>query len=115
MPSAWATFRHVASTQGVRALYAGLTPNLVGNGVAWGCYFGLYSMFQRMLHTGDGMQDNSNAPKMVSAPLALLWHSWLLWAVVEDDMVVAKQPSIQSSTAFLSHCVFGAPLRTGDL
>jgi len=36
----------IRRTEGFRGLYAGLTPSLLGNSVAWGSYFAFYRMFQ---------------------------------------------------------------------
>lgn len=35
----WSPLREIARTEGVRGLYRGLTPNLVGNASSWGLYF----------------------------------------------------------------------------
>lgn len=35
----WGSFRDIGSRDGVRGLYRGLTPNLVGNAASWGMYF----------------------------------------------------------------------------
>lgn len=38
--------KQIAKKEGVRGLYAGITPSLIGNSVAWGLYFGCYRWFQ---------------------------------------------------------------------
>lgn len=35
----WNSLRDIAQRDGVRGLYRGLTPNLVGNASSWGLYF----------------------------------------------------------------------------
>jgi len=40
-----ASIKHIAKHEGYRGLYAGLTPSLLGNTVAWGLYFGGYRLF----------------------------------------------------------------------
>mmetsp|Transcript_7925 Transcript_7925/g.20666 ORF Transcript_7925/g.20666 Transcript_7925/m.20666 type:complete len:274 (+) Transcript_7925:69-890(+) len=37
-------FRSIARSEGVRSLYKGLTPNLLGSSVAWGLYFNFYNL-----------------------------------------------------------------------
>jgi solute carrier family 25 folate transporter 32 len=39
-------FKTIIRTEGPAGLYGGLTPSVVGNGVAWGAYFGMYRLFQ---------------------------------------------------------------------
>eukprot|EP01087_Luapelamoeba_hula_P020116 TRINITY_DN6797_c0_g1_i1.p1 TRINITY_DN6797_c0_g1~~TRINITY_DN6797_c0_g1_i1.p1 ORF type:complete len:293 (-),score=19.61 TRINITY_DN6797_c0_g1_i1:199-1077(-) len=53
------TFRHVVITEGVRGLYRGLSPNLIGNGVAWGLYFYMYQNIKKQL---SGPERNELGP-----------------------------------------------------
>ncbi len=45
----------IARTEGIRSLYAGLTPNLLGSTVSWGCYFYGYNYLR-----GLARKDPSN-------------------------------------------------------
>lgn len=40
---------HITRTEGVRALYLGLTPALIANGVSWGSYFFFYEKIKLLL------------------------------------------------------------------
>lgn len=44
-------FRAIVQREGVRALYTGLAPNLLGSGVSWGVYFQVYHTAKRALRT----------------------------------------------------------------
>eukprot|EP01119_Soliformovum_irregulare_P009489 TRINITY_DN2284_c0_g2_i2.p1 TRINITY_DN2284_c0_g2~~TRINITY_DN2284_c0_g2_i2.p1 ORF type:complete len:255 (+),score=60.39 TRINITY_DN2284_c0_g2_i2:71-766(+) len=43
------TFRTVLKNEGVRGLYQGLTPSVLGSSMAWGAYFVAYTHFKRIL------------------------------------------------------------------
>jgi solute carrier family 25 folate transporter 32 len=40
-------------TDGVRGLYAGMSPNVVGAGTAWGFYFFFYNIAKSSLQVGQ--------------------------------------------------------------
>lgn len=42
--------------EGVSALYTGLAPNLLGSGMAWGCYFFVYTNAKQMLMTATSKE-----------------------------------------------------------
>lgn len=41
------SLRQIVRNEGFRGLYAGLTPSLIGNPLAWGLYFGGYRLFMK--------------------------------------------------------------------
>ncbi|XP_039269907.2 solute carrier family 25 member 32-like [Styela clava] len=50
--SLWHCGTTVWKLGGIRGLYSGVTPNIVGNGLSWGLYFFYYNTFKVLL--GDG-------------------------------------------------------------
>lgn len=50
--SMWQCATAVWKADGIRGLYRGMTPNVVGNGASWGLYFFYYNTFKVLL--GDG-------------------------------------------------------------
>lgn len=60
--SIWHCATEVFKADGVRGLYRGVTPNIVGNGLAWGFYFFYYNTFKVLL--GDGsLNPHLSVPK----------------------------------------------------
>lgn len=49
-------------TQGVRGLYAGLTPALLGSTLSWGLYFACYAVAKKHQASDDGSTDKGLAP-----------------------------------------------------
>ena len=58
--------RELARTDGVRALWNGLTPNLVSSASAWGLYFLLYNKAKATL-SGGGANDRLSASQHLLA------------------------------------------------
>ena len=52
--SSLSTVRLLVAAEGWRSLWKGLTPNLVGNTLAWGCYFFLYNQAKGRLQRWKG-------------------------------------------------------------
>ncbi|XP_078494770.1 solute carrier family 25 member 32 [Ciona intestinalis] len=52
--SMWDLTKKVWRTNGVRGLYTGVTPNIVGAGMSWGLYFFFYNTIKSYLNNGDG-------------------------------------------------------------
>ena len=56
LPSSLSTARALVLAEGWRALWKGLTPNLVGNTAAWGAYFFLYNHAKERLQQWRGRE-----------------------------------------------------------
>lgn len=57
--------RHIVREEGWRALYAGLTPALIGSGMAWGAYFFAYNRAKQRWHrpgSGGSGSGSSSVP-----------------------------------------------------
>lgn len=54
----------IIRNEGVVGLYRGLSPNLVGSGVSWGCYFFTYNLGKSKVreHLGLGPKARLDAP-----------------------------------------------------
>jgi solute carrier family 25 folate transporter 32 len=59
----FAALRHILETEGAKGVYRGLSPALVGSGVAWGVYFGIYEnakmRYLRSFENNNQMQTNA--------------------------------------------------------
>ncbi|XP_053996787.1 mitochondrial folate transporter/carrier [Hylaeus anthracinus] len=55
--------QQIIKTEGVRGLYKGVTPNVLGSGGAWGCYFFFYNTFKGWIQGGNSR-----------IPLGPSWH-----------------------------------------
>lgn len=53
----------IVKTEGVRGLYKGVTPNVLGSGGAWGCYFFFYNTIKGWIQGGNSRK-----------PLGPSWH-----------------------------------------
>jgi len=60
----------IVGQDGVRGLYAGMSPNLVGAGTAWGFYFLFYNSGKSFLQNGDSKKHLSTASNLLSASMA---------------------------------------------
>lgn len=45
------SFSAIASRQGIAGFYQGITPLVIGNGLAYGIYFVVYEKLKSILHT----------------------------------------------------------------
>eukprot|EP01133_Synstelium_polycarpum_P011904 gene11904-13870_t len=73
--SVFKTFKNIVEKQGVRALYVGLKPTLLGLVPTWSIYFSTYTYLKATLSEGLGIGiDDSSAVHMLSAMGAGLIH-----------------------------------------
>ncbi|GAA6005045.1 hypothetical protein JCM11491_002320 [Sporobolomyces phaffii] len=77
----------VADGRGVRALYRGIGPNLVGNASSWGLYFLWYTDFKKRLIDGHG---NPNAKLNAGQHLFASASSGVVTAVLTNPLWVVK-------------------------
>ncbi|XP_076237838.1 solute carrier family 25 member 32 isoform X2 [Calliopsis andreniformis] len=45
--------KQIVKTEGIRGLYKGVTPNVLGSGGAWGCYFFFYDAIKSKIQGGN--------------------------------------------------------------
>lgn len=55
-------FRSIIKYEGIRGLYRGLTPNLIGSGVSWGIYFFTYNQFKLLYRTVFNYTESNRLP-----------------------------------------------------
>ncbi|KAH3901323.1 related to Mitochondrial FAD carrier protein FLX1 [Saccharomycodes ludwigii] len=85
-------------TNVIREAYRGLTINLLGNGISWGLYFGLYRYFKDSLHNVYNDPSNSDnhttfhKDKNLSASMYLTaaWLSGLTTSILTNPIWVIK-------------------------
>jgi len=63
-------FGTIFSSEGVRGLYRGVTPNVWGAGSAWGLYFLFYGSIKSYMQEGDSRRDLGAARHMLAASQA---------------------------------------------
>jgi len=66
-PSYLPTAVKIVRAEGVRGLYQGLTPNVIGAGSAWGFYFLFYNAFKSSLQGGDTSHQLTAGHHLVAA------------------------------------------------
>ena len=88
----------IVRTEGLRGLYQGVTPNIIGAGSAWGFYFLLYNAFKSSLQGGNTRQQLTAAHHLVAASasgvitLSLTNPIW----VVKTRLCLQSQPRLYS-------------------
>jgi len=88
----------VAKKEGVKGLYAGITPSLIGNSVAWGLYFGCYRLFQLEKNTFSSF-DQTRAATAAGIVTQLLTNP--IW-VVKNRMQLQQRNSVNSDQNYKS-------------
>ncbi|KAF0292371.1 Mitochondrial folate transporter/carrier [Amphibalanus amphitrite] len=78
-------FGTIFSTEGVRGLYRGVTPNVWGAGSAWGLYFLFYGSIKSYMQDGDSQKDLGAARHMLAAS-----EAGVLTLVVTNPIWVVK-------------------------
>ncbi|GAA5923709.1 hypothetical protein JCM3775_000481 [Rhodotorula graminis] len=76
--------REIVRTGGARALYRGLTPNLVGNASSWGSYFLWYTMLKARMDGGKDHKLSAGQHLLASA------SSGIITAVLTNPIWVVK-------------------------
>ncbi|GAA5844134.1 hypothetical protein JCM9279_003742 [Rhodotorula babjevae] len=86
--SAWSNIqwglREIVRTGGAKALYRGLTPNLVGNASSWGSYFLWYTMLKARMDGGKDHKLSAGQHLLASA------SSGVITAVLTNPIWVVK-------------------------
>ncbi|GJN89704.1 hypothetical protein Rhopal_002691-T1 [Rhodotorula paludigena] len=80
----YASLGDIVRQGGARALYRGLTPNLVGNASSWGFYFLWYTMLKARMDGGKGHKLNAGQHLLASAT------SGVITAVITNPLWVVK-------------------------
>jgi len=62
--------REIVTSDGVRGLYAGITPNIVGAGAAWGLYFFFYNAAKSQLQQGNSATQLTAGSHLMAASAA---------------------------------------------
>jgi len=97
-PSYFPSAVAIVRGQGLRGLYQGVTPNIVGAGSAWGFYFLFYNAFKSSLQGGDNRQQLTAAHHLVAASasgvitLSLTNPVW----VVKTRLCLQTEPRLYS-------------------
>jgi len=84
----------ITSSEGVRGLYRGVTPNLWGAGTSWGLYFMFYSSLKTWMQAGDTSRDLGAARHMLVASEAGV----LTLALTNPISVVRTRLCLQTAT-----------------
>ncbi|KAF0313743.1 Mitochondrial folate transporter/carrier [Amphibalanus amphitrite] len=83
----------ITSSEGIRGLYRGVTPNLLGAGSSWGLYFMFYSSLKSWMQSGDSSRDLGAARHMLVASEAGV----LTLALTNPISVVRTRLCLQTS------------------
>ncbi|XP_076763486.1 solute carrier family 25 member 32 [Xylocopa sonorina] len=75
----------IVKTEGVGGLYRGVTPNVLGSGGAWGCYFFFYNNIKTWIQGG-----NSKMPLGPSMHMVAAAHAGILTLVITNPLWVVK-------------------------
>lgn len=75
----------IVKTEGVRGLYRGVTPNVLGSGGAWGCYFFFYNTIKTWIQGG-----NSRKPLGPSMHMFAAADAGILTLVMTNPLWVVK-------------------------
>ncbi|CAK9833934.1 Mitochondrial folate transporter/carrier [Anthophora retusa] len=59
--------KEIVNTEGMKGLYRGVTPNVVGSGGAWGCYFLFYTTIKTWIQEGDSKKPLGPSTHMSAA------------------------------------------------
>ncbi|XP_020288831.1 mitochondrial folate transporter/carrier [Pseudomyrmex gracilis] len=62
--------KQIIKTEGVRGLYRGVTPNVLGSGSSWGCYFYFYNMIKTTIQGGNSKKPLGPSMHMLAAAKA---------------------------------------------
>jgi len=92
--------RTMWATGGVRSLYAGLWPSMVGAGTAWGAYFYLYSLSKRRRSSDERpLSDTDNLLSATEAGVAVSVLTNPIWVVKTRLQLQDKGSSYQKAGA----------------
>ncbi|KAK4055559.1 mitochondrial FAD carrier protein flx1 [Microbotryomycetes sp. JL201] len=81
----WRSLREITKTEGgVKGLYRGVTPNLVGNASSWGLYFLWYTMIKERMGAEDGVKLSAGQHLLASA------SSGVVTAILTNPLWVIK-------------------------
>eukprot|EP00889_Picochlorum_renovo_P001055 jgi/Picre1/28085/NNA_001044.t1 len=101
--------RNLWATGGVRSLYAGLWPSMVGAGTAWGAYFYLYSLRERVDKSDLGGENKAATPGQ-GVLLSEGWcltplqrHVGLYKRIIRDEGVAGLYKGLLPSIFLVSH------------
>ncbi|KAL8290045.1 hypothetical protein RQP46_002984 [Phenoliferia psychrophenolica] len=81
----WRSLREIGRQEGVRGLYRGLTPNLVGNASSWGLYFLWYTMIKARKDGGDPSVKLGAGQHLLASA-----ESGIITAVITNPLWVVK-------------------------
>ncbi|XP_023343345.1 mitochondrial folate transporter/carrier [Eurytemora carolleeae] len=84
----------IVKSEGVRGMYAGMSPNLVGAGAAWGFYFFFYNWGKSVMQAGDLNKQLSAATHLATASMSGI----LTLTMTNPIWVVKTRLILQSST-----------------
>jgi len=88
--------RKIGKKEGIKGLYAGITPSLLGNSVSWGLYFGCYRFFQR---DRKSFFDQSRAAAASGIITVFLTNP--IW-LIKNRMQLQQRNSVDSGTNYKS-------------
>ncbi|XP_031846401.1 solute carrier family 25 member 32 [Nomia melanderi] len=77
--------RQILKTEGMRGLYKGVTPNVLGSGGSWGCYFLVYNTIKGWIQGG-----NSKKPLGPSVHMACAAHAGVITLLMTNPFWVVK-------------------------
>lgn len=77
--------RTIVKTNGVLGLYQGATPNIIGNGAAWGLYFLFYNAIKLSMSKGD-----TTRPLLASQHMLAACESGVLTLALTNPIWVTK-------------------------
>uniref|UniRef100_A0A914W0R7 Solute carrier family 25 member 32 n=1 Tax=Plectus sambesii TaxID=2011161 RepID=A0A914W0R7_9BILA len=92
--SYWHAAKSIVSSQGVRGLYQGVTPNLIGATVSWGLYFQFYNITKDRMRSAFGVSELAPAYHLASGMIA----GTSVMAVTNPIWVVKTQLCLQYET-----------------
>ncbi|XP_026670692.1 mitochondrial folate transporter/carrier isoform X3 [Ceratina calcarata] len=75
----------IVRTEGLKGLYRGVTPNVLGSGGAWGCYFFFYNTIKTWIQGG-----NSKKPLGASMHMFAAADAGILTLVITNPLWVVK-------------------------
>ncbi|KAM0788934.1 hypothetical protein ACM66B_003009 [Microbotryomycetes sp. NB124-2] len=81
----WRSLKEIVKTEGgIKGLYRGVTPNLVGNASSWGLYFLWYTMIKEKMGAEEGVKLSAGQHLLASA------SSGVVTAVLTNPLWVVK-------------------------
>lgn len=81
----WVSLNTIGQAEGVKGLYRGLTPNLVGNATSWGLYFVWYTLLKSKMDGGDSTVKLSPGQHLLASA-----QSGFITAVMTNPIWVVK-------------------------